>query len=59
MKIRFLALFACVVCALGAAASAASATTYVALGDSYSSGTGTRTYYDIAAARSRCTPIRT
>ncbi len=46
MKHRFLALFACVVCALGAAASAASATTYVALGDSYSSGVGTRTYYD-------------
>jgi lysophospholipase L1-like esterase len=46
MKIRFLSLFACVVCVLGAAASAASATTYVALGDSYSSGVGTRTYYD-------------
>jgi lysophospholipase L1-like esterase len=46
MKIRFLTLFACVVCVLGTAAAAASATSYVALGDSYSSGVGTRTYYD-------------
>jgi lysophospholipase L1-like esterase len=41
------ALLACAVCA-----SAASATKYVALGDSYSSGTGTRTYYDSTCQRS-------
>jgi lysophospholipase L1-like esterase len=34
------------------AAPAASATRYVALGDSYSSGTGTRTYYDSTCQRS-------
>src|SRR6476620_10694349 len=38
---------ACVVCA-----SPAWATRYVALGDSYSSGTGTRTYYDSNCQRS-------
>lgn len=41
---------AAVVCA--AAAPAAMATRYVALGDSYSSGTGTRTYYDSTCQRS-------
>jgi lysophospholipase L1-like esterase len=41
-------------CAALCAASAApaSATRYVALGDSYSSGTGTRTYYDSGCQRS-------
>src|SRR5437773_5512474 len=37
-------------CGLGAAT--AEATRYVALGDSYSSGTGTRTYYDSNCLRS-------
>jgi lysophospholipase L1-like esterase len=43
------------VCALLVAAvcaASASATKYVALGDSYSSGTGTRTYYDSTCQRS-------
>ena len=39
-------------CAFGAAASPAAAERYVALGDSYSSGTGTRTYYDTTCQRS-------
>lgn len=38
--------------ALGATATSASAERYVALGDSYSSGTGTRTYYDAGCERS-------
>src|SRR5690349_5073167 len=41
---------ACVVAPCGA--SAASAELYVALGDSYSSGTGTRTYFDSGCQRS-------
>ena len=41
---------AATVCAV--AAPAAMATRYVALGDSYSSGTGTRTYYDSTCQRS-------
>jgi len=39
-------------CILLVAASTAGATRYVALGDSYSSGTGTRTYYDSNCQRS-------
>jgi hypothetical protein len=39
-------------CAFGGAASTAAAERYVALGDSYSSGTGTRTYYDTTCQRS-------
>jgi lysophospholipase L1-like esterase len=42
----------CVLVAFGAASSAAYAVKYVALGDSYSSGTGTRTYYDSNCQRS-------
>src|ERR671937_615856 len=41
-----------VLVAFGAASSAAYAVRYVALGDSYSSGTGTRTYYDSNCQRS-------
>lgn len=37
---------------VGVAAAPAMATRYVALGDSYSSGTGTRTYYDSTCQRS-------
>src|SRR5918995_320397 len=37
---------------LGATAGEASAVRYVALGDSYSSGTGTRTYYDSGCQKS-------
>ena len=40
------------VLSLAAAASPAAAERYVALGDSYSSGTGTRTYYDSGCQRS-------
>ena len=40
------------VVALAGAASAAAAERYVALGDSYSSGTGTREYYDSGCQRS-------
>ncbi len=46
MKKRRLAAFACVVVACAIFVAPAWATKYVALGDSYSSGTGTRTYYD-------------
>jgi lysophospholipase L1-like esterase len=45
---------ACVLALIGAAAGAAAAAErYVALGDSYSSGTGTREYYDTSCKRSR------
>src|SRR5438105_2450653 len=45
---------ACLVVAVlaGSAAAASAADRYVALGDSYSSGTGTRTYYDSNCQRS-------
>jgi lysophospholipase L1-like esterase len=46
MKMRRLAAFVCVLAACAIFAAPAWATKYVALGDSYSSGTGTRTYYD-------------
>jgi lysophospholipase L1-like esterase len=46
MKMRRLAAFVCVLAACAIFVAPAWATKYVALGDSYSSGTGTRTYYD-------------
>jgi lysophospholipase L1-like esterase len=53
---RFNRLLGCLavaaVAAVCAAAAPAQATRYVALGDSYSSGTGTRSYYDRACRRS-------
>lgn len=48
---RILALL-CVVALLATLAATASATKYVALGDSYSSGTGTRTFYESTCQRS-------
>src|SRR3954469_9779866 len=46
-------LYCLAVCAfLAVAATPAFAVRYVALGDSYSSGTGTRTYYDSGCQRS-------
>jgi len=42
----------CVIAVFAAFASSASATKYVALGDSYSSGTGTRTYFEPTCQRS-------
>jgi len=42
----------CVSVAVGASAGPAAATRYVALGDSYSSGTGTRQYYDSTCQKS-------
>jgi lysophospholipase L1-like esterase len=52
VKGRGMIALACATLALGAAAAPAAATKYVALGDSYSSGTGTRTYYDSSCQRS-------
>ena len=50
---RFLRAFACaIVLVLCGASQAVAAELYVALGDSYSSGTGTRTYYDSGCQRS-------
>jgi lysophospholipase L1-like esterase len=46
MKMRRLVAFVCVLAACAIFVAPALATKYVALGDSYSSGTGTRTYYD-------------
>jgi lysophospholipase L1-like esterase len=46
MKMRRLVAFLCVLGACVIFVAPAWATKYVALGDSYSSGTGTRTYYD-------------
>ncbi|MEA2272639.1 MAG: hypothetical protein QOI98_1347, partial [Solirubrobacteraceae bacterium] len=46
MKVRTVLAAMCVTAAFGVTAAQAGATRYVALGDSYSSGTGTRTYYD-------------
>jgi hypothetical protein len=46
MRNRGIAALVCVVAAFVVIASPAWAVRYVALGDSYSSGTGTRTYYD-------------
>jgi lysophospholipase L1-like esterase len=52
MKLRRVLAVLCVVAACVVVASPAWATRYVALGDSYSSGTGTRTYYDSNCQRS-------
>jgi lysophospholipase L1-like esterase len=52
MKLGRVLAVLCVLVAFGAASSAAYAVRYVALGDSYSSGTGTRTYYDSSCQRS-------
>jgi lysophospholipase L1-like esterase len=52
MKMRRLAAFVCVLAACAIFVAPAWATKYVALGDSYSSGTGTRTYYDSNCQRS-------
>src|SRR6186997_597170 len=52
MKLRHVLVVACVFAVFAATASSAWAVRYVALGDSYSSGTGTRTYYDSSCQRS-------
>jgi lysophospholipase L1-like esterase len=52
MKLARLVAFVCVLSACVTFVSPAWATRYVALGDSYSSGTGTRTYYDSTCQRS-------
>jgi lysophospholipase L1-like esterase len=52
MKWSRISVVLCVLAACVAFASPAWATKYVALGDSYSSGTGTRTYYDSGCQRS-------
>jgi lysophospholipase L1-like esterase len=52
IRMRRLCAVLFVVLAFGASASQAWATKYVALGDSYSSGTGTRTYYDSSCQKS-------
>jgi lysophospholipase L1-like esterase len=52
MRSRTIIALACATVACAAAATPAMAVRYVALGDSYSSGTGTRTYYDSNCQRS-------
>jgi lysophospholipase L1-like esterase len=52
MRSRTIIALACATVACAAAATPAMAVRYVALGDSYSSGTGTRTYYDSSCQRS-------
>ena len=52
MRGRGLLALACAAVVCGASAAPAMAVRYVALGDSYSSGTGTRTYYDSGCQRS-------
>jgi lysophospholipase L1-like esterase len=52
MRVRLLSALACALFVCGVAAGSASAVRYVALGDSYSSGTGTRTYYESTCQRS-------
>src|SRR6476619_4881063 len=52
MKARFSVLLVSAAAVFLIAAAQAAATEYVALGDSYSSGTGTRTYYDSNCQRS-------
>ena len=52
MRGRGVLALVCAIVALGVTAAPAMAVRYVALGDSYSSGTGTRTYYDEACERS-------
>jgi lysophospholipase L1-like esterase len=52
MNLRRVLAVLCVLAACAILVSPAWATRYVALGDSYSSGTGTRTYYDSGCQRS-------
>lgn len=52
MKWRRIPAVLCALAICGAFASSAWATKYVALGDSYSSGTGTRTFYESGCQRS-------
>jgi lysophospholipase L1-like esterase len=52
MKWSRIAAVLCVIAFCAVSVSSAWATKYVALGDSYSSGTGTRTYYDSGCQRS-------
>lgn len=52
MKFRGIVALVCATAACAATAAPAIAVRYVALGDSYSSGTGTRTYYDSGCERS-------
>lgn len=52
MNIRRALCAAAIVLALGGTAAAQAADRYVALGDSYSSGTGTRTYFDSGCQKS-------
>jgi lysophospholipase L1-like esterase len=52
MKSRRIIALACATVACAVVATPAMAVRYVALGDSYSSGTGTRTYYDSNCQRS-------
>jgi lysophospholipase L1-like esterase len=52
MKLSRIAALLCVVAFFGVFVGTAWATKYVALGDSYSSGTGTRTYYDSGCQKS-------
>ena len=52
MNLRRILAVLCVGAACAVSASPAFAVRYVALGDSYSSGTGTRTYYDSGCQRS-------
>jgi hypothetical protein len=52
MKIRGTVALVCATAVCAAGAAPALAVRYVALGDSYSSGTGTRTYYDSSCQRS-------
>ena len=52
MKLSRISVVLCVMAVCAAYVSPAWATKYVALGDSYSSGTGTRTYYDSGCQRS-------
>jgi lysophospholipase L1-like esterase len=52
MKSTRIIVLLCVAACFAAIAAPASATKYVALGDSYSSGTGTRTFYESSCQRS-------
>jgi lysophospholipase L1-like esterase len=52
MRVRGTLAAACALAVFAVVAAQAGATRYVALGDSYSSGTGTRTYYDTTCQKS-------
>ena len=52
MKWRRISAVLCVLALFAVSAASASAVKYVALGDSYSSGTGTRTFYEAGCQRS-------